>query len=182
MVITLSASALVIGGVCLLLFSAVAFIQEKRFFTSAPKDIQEVIQEKEERFPGARLLGYLLAIVSLFMILAAVVISVRDGRKKGFTFRQYFVRFLTIFYTYKAFDMVCLDYFLLMRSHFFQHYYPETEGCEGFKHYGFNRKSQLTRIAVYPIIAAVEAAICSWLFPAKKESRIIRSRRFIARS
>ena len=28
-------------------------------------------------------------------------------------------------------------------SHFFQHYYPETEGCAGYHSFGFNRKEHL---------------------------------------
>ena len=57
-------------------------------------------------------------------------------------------------YLWKAFDIICLDWFLLTKSHFFQHYYPETEGCAGYHQFGFNRKGQLTRIILFPFIAA----------------------------
>ena len=49
-------------------------------------------------------------------------------------------------YLWKAFDIICLDWFLLTKSHFFQHYYPETEGCAGYRSFGFNRKEQLTAL------------------------------------
>jgi hypothetical protein len=32
---------------------------------------------------------------------------------------------------------------LLTKTHFFQHFYPETEGCEGYHRFGFKRKGQL---------------------------------------
>ena len=60
-------------------------------------------------------------------------------------------------YLWKAFDIICLDWLLLTRSRFFQHYYPETEGCEGYRQFGFNRKEQLVRILVFPFIATLMA-------------------------
>ena len=65
-------------------------------------------------------------------------------------------------YIWKAFDIICLDWLLLTRSHFFQHYYPETEGCEGYHSFGFNHKGQIMRIIVFPFIAAFMAAIAMW--------------------
>ena len=42
-----------------------------------------------------------------------------------FYFFHFFLRFVLIFTIYKLYDMVCFDYFLLMRFEFFQHYFPE---------------------------------------------------------
>lgn len=56
---------------------------------------------------------------------------------------------------YKMDVTVCpyVKYWLLVtRSHFFQHYYPEIDGCEDYSKYGFNLKSQIIRIIVYPFI------------------------------
>ena len=39
-----------------------------------------------------------------------------------------------------AFDIICLDYFLLTKTRFFLYYFPETEGCAGWKDFGYNRK------------------------------------------
>ena len=50
-----------------------------------------------------------------------------------------------------------LGWFLLTKSHFFQHYYPETEGCVGYHQFGFNRKEQLTRIILFPLVSMLLA-------------------------
>ena len=63
-------------------------------------------------------------------------------------------------YLWKAFDIIFLDWLLLTKTHFFQHFYPETECCEGYHSFGFNRKGQLIRIAVFPLVAAALAGIC----------------------
>ena len=34
--------------------------------------------------------------------------------------------------------MVCFDYFLLMKFHFFQHYFPEVESVYTDRKYGYN--------------------------------------------
>jgi hypothetical protein len=47
----------------------------------------------------------------------------------------------------------------LTKSHFFQHFYPETEGCEGYRQFGFNRKEQMIRLAVFPFAAALLALL-----------------------
>ena len=66
------------------------------------------------------------------------------------------------FPVYKAYDMVCFDYFLLMKFHFFQHYYPETQSALAGRKYGFNIKSQLLKLLViFPAIAALAAWICT---------------------
>ncbi|MBQ1521395.1 MAG: hypothetical protein IIZ74_01380, partial [Erysipelotrichaceae bacterium] len=59
-----------------------------------------------------------------------------------------------------AFDIIVFDWYLLTKRHFFQHYYPETEGCAGYHSFGFNRNEQLLRIAVYPFVSLLLAFIC----------------------
>jgi hypothetical protein len=51
---------------------------------------------------------------------------------------------------------------LLTKSHFFQRFYPETEGCAGYHSFGFNRKEQLIRLAVFPFAAALMALVSMW--------------------
>ena len=43
----------------------------------------------------------------------------------------------------KVFDIVGLDFFLLTKTRFFQHYLPQTEGCAGWKQFGYHRKGTL---------------------------------------
>ena len=160
--ITLLLSLVLILALCLLLYAAVVLIQDRRLFTTAPKDIQAAAVDHPERFPGAHALGWTLAVISILAMAGAFLYGGYDGIGNGFDFRQFFVRFLLMFYIWKAFDIICLDWYLLTKSHFFQRYYPETEGCEGYHQFGFNRKEQLTRIVLFPFVSALMAAIAVW--------------------
>ena len=86
-----------------------------------------------------------------------------NGVLRGFTFWKLFLRFAVMLYLWKAFDIVCLDWLLLTKSHFFQQFYPETEGCAGYHSFGFNRKEQLVRLAVFPFAAALMALLSLWI-------------------
>ena len=109
-----------------MLISCVAFIQDNKFFSSAPREAREVlIQREQELFYGARAIGWTLFIISVLMILGAGVIAVWDGLRSGFSFWQFFLRFVLILTIYKICDMALIDNFLLLKFHFFQHYYPE---------------------------------------------------------
>lgn len=44
---------IIVCGLMLMLWAGVAFVQDKKLFSSAPKDVQEAIQPREERFRGA---------------------------------------------------------------------------------------------------------------------------------
>ena len=117
--------------------SAVIFIQNEKFFSSAPKEVQKVIKPREtELFHGSRIMGWTLLILSLLVVIGVGVISIWDGFRSGFTFSQFFLRFVFIFTVYKIYDMVCFDYFLLMKFHFFQYYYPEVGSVYPLKNTG----------------------------------------------
>ena len=50
-----------------------------------------------------------------------------------------------------TFILTALDCVILFtKTRFFQHYLPETEGCEGWKQFGYNRKQQLRQIILMP--------------------------------
>jgi hypothetical protein len=163
MLLTLFLAIVFCAAITLMLLSAVAFIQKKEFFSSAPKEAQEVIQPRtEELFYGARVIGWTLMAFSVLMILGVGVISVWDGFRSGFTFRQFFLRFVLIFTVYKVYDMICFDYFLLMKYRFFQYYYPEVQSVYPLKKYGFNIKSQLLKLLIiFPAASALAAWICT---------------------
>ncbi len=161
MKLTMLLAVLFIFSVCLVLYAAVVLIQDKRFFTTAPKDIQAAAVEHPERFPGAHALGWMLAIISLAIMIFVFVYGGYDGIQRGFSFRQLTVRFALILYIWKVFDIICLDWYLLSKSHFFQHYYPETEGCKGYDSFGFNRREQLTRLILFPFVAMAMAFVCT---------------------
>ena len=161
MVTTLILSLALMAAFFLMLFAAVALVQDRRFFTTAPKDIQEAILEHKEPFRGARVIGWILLIIAVLTFPAAFLYGAWDGIRNGFAIWQFAGRFLAMLYLLKAFDIICFDWFLLTKSHFFQHFYPETEGCAGYHQFGFNNREQITRIIVFPFIALAIAWICT---------------------
>lgn len=163
MQLTICLTLVFIASVFALLVAAVALIQDRRLFTTAPKDIQEAAEDHPERFPGSRALGWVIAVLCLLLMVGAFVYGGYDGIRNGFSFWQHWMRFAMMLYLWKAFDIICLDWLLLTKSHFFQHYYPETEGCEGYRQFGFNRKEQLVRLAVFPLVAALMALVAVWV-------------------
>jgi len=163
MLMTIFLALIFCVAITLMMFSAVAFIQNKKFFSSAPKEAQEVlIDRKEELFLGARKIGWTLMIFSFLMILGVGVISIWDGFRSGFSFWQFFIRFVSIFTVYKLYDMIFFDYFLLMKFKFFQFYFPEVDSVYSNRKYGYNIKSQLLKLLViFPGASALAAWVCT---------------------
>ena len=152
-------------AITLMMFSAVAFIQNTKFFSSAPKEAREVLVPRDkELFYGARAIGWVLMSFSFIMIAGVGIVSIWDGFRSGYTFLQFFLRFVLIFTIYKIYDMVYFDYFLLMKYHFFQFYFPETEKVYTGRKYGYNIVSQLIKLLViFPAASAIAARICSYI-------------------
>ena len=165
MLLTLFLALVFCGAITLLLVSAIAFVQDTRLFSSAPREARALLKpRKEELFHGARTMGWVMMIISALMILGVGVISIRDGLRSDYTFLQFFLRFVLIFTIYKAYDMVFFDWFLLCRFRFFQHYYPETAPALQDRRYGFNLKSQLLKLLIiFPAASAIAAWICTRL-------------------
>lgn len=165
MLLTVFLAVVFCAAMAMMLLSCVAFIQDNKFFGSAPKEARDVIIQKEhELFYGARAIGWTLFIMSVLMILGAAVIAVWDGLRCGFTFRQFFLRFLLILTIYKLCDMTLIDNFLLLKFHFFQYYYPEAKDAMKGRKYGFNLKSQLLKLLViFPAVSALAAWACTKL-------------------
>lgn len=163
MLLTIFLALVFCAAISLMLLSAVAFIQDNRLFSSAPKEAQALLKPRDqELFYGARIIGWTLMIFSLLMIAGVGAISIWDGFRSGYTFRQFFLRFVSIFTIYKLYDMTCFDWFLLCRSGFFQHYYPETAPVYNGRKYGYNIKSQLLKLLViFPAASALAAWICT---------------------
>ena len=163
MLLTIFLAVVFCAAITLMLLSAVAFIQDKRFFSSAPKEAQELLKPREqELFYGARTIGWTLMVFSILLILGVGILSIWDGFRSGFDFRQFFLRFVLLFTIYKLYDMICFDYFLLCRFRFFQFYYPEVEEVYRNRKYGYNLKSQLLKLLlVFPAASALAAWVCT---------------------
>ena len=163
MFLTIFLSIVFCGAITLLLVSAVAFVQDNRFFSSAPKEALVVLKPRNnELFYGARKMGWVLMIISILMILGVGAVSIWDGFRNGYTIKEFFLRFLLISTIYKAYDMIFFDWFILCKFHFFQYYYPEVERVYTGRKYGFNLKSQLLKLLViFPAASALAAWICT---------------------
>ena len=161
MTVTVILSLALMAGLFLMLWSAVAFIRDKRFFTSAPKDVQAAIRPRaEERFPGARRLGWQLMILAVALMAFALIYAGLDGAERGFGFRQFFTRYLIMLLALKVFDILFFDLVLLCHSDFFPHYYPEVKGIVGPHQFGYNWREHLLMIVLSPVAAAALAGLC----------------------
>lgn len=163
MLLTIFLAVVFCAAISLMLLSAVAFIQDNRFFSSAPKEAQELLKPREqELFYGARTIGWTLMVFSILLILGVGILSIWDGFRSGFDFRQFFLRFVLIFTIYKLYDMICFDYYLLCKFRFFQFYYPEVEEVYRNRKYGYNLKSQLLKLLlIFPAASALAAWVCT---------------------
>ncbi|MCD8040817.1 MAG: hypothetical protein LUF82_04795 [Clostridia bacterium] len=161
MVTTLILSLVLMAAMFCMIWAAVALIQKKKFYSSAPKDIQDAIIERSERFRGARLIGYAIAFLCIAVFPAVFIFAGWDGVRQGYNFWMFFGRYIAILYLLKVFDIIFLDWFLLTKSHFYQHYASETEGCEGYHQFGFNKKQHIIHIIIFPFIALIAAGICT---------------------
>lgn len=81
-----------------MLLAAVILVQDKRLFTTAPKDIRAAAKEHPERFPGAKAVGWVLIVLSIAAMGGAFFYGGYDGFKNGFTFWEFFLRFIIMLY------------------------------------------------------------------------------------
>ncbi len=161
MLVTILLSLLMMAGLFLMLWSGVGFIQDKRFFSSAPQAVQAAVLPKPERFRGAHALGWVMAVFALVLMGGALVLGAWDGIRHGFGFWQFFVRFLVMLWGLEAYDVLFFDFYLLCRSGFFPRYYPEVEKLLGPHLFGYNRRSHLIAALVIPAACLAVAWICT---------------------
>ena len=113
MTITIIATIMIMVGYFLLLYSVVGFIQDKKFFSSAPKENLAVIPEKKERFRGAHIIGGFIAAIAILLFIGALILGIWDGVRNDFSFLKFFVRFLIMLYVMEIYDIVFFDWVLL---------------------------------------------------------------------
>ena len=162
--ITVLAALQLMAAYFLLLYAGVGLIQDKRFFSSAPKEVLAVVpDQKAERFRGAHALGWLLGIAALLLFPGAFVLAASDGLRNGFGFWHFFARFLAMLYAMELYDIFFFDWFLLCRSGFFAHFYPEVKGAVGPEQFWYNGKTHIMHFALYLPFCAALAGICTML-------------------
>ena len=127
MIVTITATLMIMVAYFLILYSGVGFIHDKRFFSSAHKDIIAVIPDKKERFRGAHIIGWIIAMIAVLMFIGAALLGAWDGIRNGFGFIGFFVRFLIMLYCMEIYDILFFDWVMLCHSNFFPHFYPEVK-------------------------------------------------------
>lgn len=165
MIKTLLLALMTMAGLFLLLLGGVGFIQDKRFFSSAPQQVRDVVPAtRPERFPGQHAAGWGMILLAFGLMGGAFTIGAWDGIRSGFGFWQLFFRFLVMLLLLKAFDVLFFDWFLLCRAgwNFFPHFYPEVDEVLGPHLFGYNRKTHLTHILLFPVASAALAWVCTW--------------------
>lgn len=166
MLLTILLSVMMMAGLFLMLLGGVGFIQDKRFFSSAPKEVYDAVpDQKPERFPGQHLLGWIMIVLSFLLMGGAVFLGAWDGIRNGFGFWQFFLRFTVMLLGLKAFDIGFFDWFLLCNAglNFFPHFYPEVKAVLGRYLFGYNWKTHLSHVLLGIPLCALLAWICTLL-------------------
>lgn len=161
MIITIVTTLMMMAAYFLLLYAGVAYIQDKKFFSSAPKEIVDAIPDRKERFKGAHTIGWVLIAVAFLTFAGAFVLGGWDGIKNDFSFLGFFIRFIIMLYGLEIFDIGFFDWKLLCHSNIFPRYYPEVTDIVGPHIFGFNWKIHLMHFIVYIPVGAVIAWICT---------------------
>lgn len=126
----------------LAILTATLTLPSKALAKNFPADVQERLAPRLDNLPmsGKRILGILMLILLAAGMLGLVLWSGVDGIHNGYSFWDFLIRFLIMFGGWKAFDIIALDFILLTKTQFFQHFFPETKDCAGWKDFGFNRR------------------------------------------
>ena len=164
MILTLILTVALMILLFLSIWMATIFMPFAALAKNFPKDVQERLKprlaELEKRPFKKKFIGQIIFILCMSAMLVVMLIGGIDGIHHNYDYWQFLLRFLIMGIGVKAFDIIGLDFFLLTKTHFFQHYLPETEGCAGWQNFGYNRKQQLKHCAMIPVCCAVMA----WIF------------------
>ena len=163
MSVTIALSLIMMLGLFLMLLGGVGFVQDKRFFSSAPREVLNVVPEtKAMRFAGQHILGWTIISLAVVLMIAAVVIEGYYGVINESSFLQQFLRFMLMFLGVKAFDIGFFDWFLLCNAglNFFPHFYPETKPVLNRKLFGYNWKTHLLHVICIIPVSALLAEMC----------------------
>ena len=139
MKITLLALLMIMVGYFLLLYGGVGFMQDKRFFSSAPKENLAAIPDKKEHFRGAHAISWIIVALAVLLFLGAFALAALNGIKNGFGFSRFFLRFFIMLYGMELYDILFFDWVQLCHSKFFPHFYPELKGIVGPHMFGYNK-------------------------------------------
>lgn len=137
----------------------------KLFMRFLPQDIREAAKDHPDPPKERRILGYLLTAVFSVAYLGALVFIGYDGLRRGNGFWLLFGRYLLFFYGYKVFDTLVQDQHVVIRKKYYLRFYPETEDCESWNDYSFNKRNQMKRLIAFPFVCALLAWITLLIGP-----------------
>lgn len=163
MKITILAALLVFLAYFLLLYGAVGFIQDKRFFASAPQENLAAIPDRKERFRGAHALGWVIEGLAVLLFLGAAVLAVWDGVRSGFGFWAFFGRFFVHALRHGGLRYRVLRLCAALPLEFLSPLFPELKGVVGPHMFGYNKRTHLLHFAIYLPASAAAAALCTLL-------------------
>lgn len=161
MILTVSLMFGMMALLFLAILTATLTLPSKALTKFFPDDIRKRLAPRLDDLPmnGKRISSIVILILLVAAMLGLVVWSGVDGIRCGYNFREFLIRFLIIFGGMKAFDIIGLDFFLLTKTRFFQHFFPETDGCAGWKNFGFNRRQQIRHCIAIPFYCSALAGI-----------------------
>ena len=122
-----------------------------------PEDVYEAGKDHPAPSLPKRLLCHLLLLMAAAYMVWAYRDAVNGIKREKLSFKEAYKRLLTFLMVEKAFDIVCLDQILCMSTDYYQRCYPETRGCSGWKNRAWNNKNQAVRLALYPVLCAIQA-------------------------
>lgn len=152
-------------GMIVLLFLAILTmtltLPFKALTKNFPDDVQERLAPRLDNLPmsGKRILGIVILALLVMAMFGLVACGGVDGINCGYNFGEFLARFLIMSVGVKAFDIIGLDFILLTKTRFFQHFFPETDGCAGWKNFGFNRRQQIRHCIAIPFCCFALAGI-----------------------
>ena len=159
----IAATLIMMAAYFLLLYGAVGFIQDKRLFTSAPKENLAAIPDRKERFRGAHVIGWIIEVIAVLLFVSALVLAAKEGIDREYSFLRSFARYIGMLYGLEIYDILFFDWFLLCHSGFYPHFYPELKGIIDAHMFGYNKKAHILHFVCYIPICLVLAWICTLL-------------------
>lgn len=100
-------------------------------------------------------------ITAFILIGVPIIFTAVYGVRHDLSLLALFVRFAVMLLLLKAFDILFFDYYLLCRSNFYPHYYPETKEVLGPHLFGFNKKSHIIQGVLCVVGSLALAFICT---------------------
>lgn len=110
MILTIFLAIVFCVAITLMMFAAVAFIQDKKFFSSAPKEAQEALLPRDkELFYGARTIGWTLMVLKINPVITKQDVIGITGRAES-TAKRYLNLLIDINILVKEGDSVATIY------------------------------------------------------------------------